>query len=123
MEKNVKCPVCESPLDVGAAMLGHKVQCGRCESISRIKPAADGTLQLKVLEETLNWQERLAASAASEAESSEASCAAHHEDPAPAGPRLVTRRDRFREAAAESVAPSGRRPTTNGRSRSGRRRF
>ena len=125
MKLTVVCPVCQFDIEISDDSLGRKLRCGQCESKSRVKEKEGGKLFLQVLEETLDWESKVATSV----ESDTASCGAPVRDETvaedakkPAGPKLTTRRDKFREQEAGASAGGRGRPTTRGRSAGSKRR-
>ena len=121
MNLNVVCPVCNHEIELSQDSEGRKLRCGHCDSKSRVKVDENGKFFLRVLEETLNWEARVQEEVVEE---EPVVMAEETLEPAkkPAGPKLRTRRDKFREEEAGATAGGGRRPTTRGRS-TRRRRF
>ncbi len=92
MNMNVTCPICQNDRNLPEGAEGRKWRCGTCGSVHRIL-ASDSGYALKTLEEAIYSgpvQPEMAMSAEAE------------ESKAPVGPKLHTRRDKFREDEPKS---------------------
>ena len=110
MKNQVTCPVCQNTRELPDGAEGRKWKCGGCASVHRILLSDQG-YKLKTLEEALP-------PVTAPAEMSMAAEAGTPASKAPVGPKLKTRRSKFREEFAESGA--SRRPS-RGSSRRTRR--
>ena len=108
MNLNVTCPVCSFGRELPEGVEGKKWKCGQCGSIHRVQ-LGEGQYTLKTLEEVIYTPEpprEMAMAAESGVERGKK----------PVGPRLTTKRDKFKDEA-----PPAARRTTRGSSRRGRR--
>ncbi|MEZ6196014.1 MAG: hypothetical protein R3F20_09870 [Planctomycetota bacterium] len=101
MESHANCPVCTSKITLHSDDVGNKVECGHCHSIHRV---TDGP-GLKVLIEALEFEPVAAARPNPEVAAG------------PAPIKIVSRREKMREARAEALSSGGGRRATTSRSR------